>query len=210
MKKIVFRYFIDFMDGQEQWLNRMANQGYRLAKCGKAWYVFETCQPGEYQYAVDFVADKGNKASRDYRAFIEGLGYRTFYKNINLNFSFGKMKWRPWAKGAGQLATTPGAFNKELLIIEKKNDGTPFEIHSDLQDQLSVYQTVRNACLWNTSIVLGLLIIAFMPGVAKSGSAFWLTAVRVVIAAFVVFLGFLSLRYVRIAQRLKEECETHE
>jgi len=120
MRKTVFRYFFDFLDGQEKWLNQMAAQGYRLIKCGKAWYTFETCQPGEYQYAVDFVADKGYKDSRDYRAFLESMGYRTFYKNINLNFSIGKVKWRPWAKASGQITTSPGTFNKELLIIEKK------------------------------------------------------------------------------------------
>ena len=119
MKKIVFRYFIDFVDGQEKWLNKMASQGYRLTKCGKVRYVFEACRPGEYQYAVDFVAEKGNKASRDYRAFIDSLGYRTFNKNININLSFGKMRWRPWAKGTGQLATNPGAFNNRE---EKRRD----------------------------------------------------------------------------------------
>ncbi len=30
MSKIVFRYFFDFLNSQEKWLNRMAKDGYRL------------------------------------------------------------------------------------------------------------------------------------------------------------------------------------
>lgn len=35
MSKTVFRYFFDFLDGQEKWLNKMAARGYRLKKCGE-------------------------------------------------------------------------------------------------------------------------------------------------------------------------------
>lgn len=216
MRKTVFRYFFDFLDGQEKWLNQMAAQGYRLIKCGKAWYTFETCQPGEYQYAVDFVADKGYKDSRDYRAFLESMGYRTFYKNINLNFSIGKVKWRPWAKASGQITTSPGTFNKELLIIEKKNDGTPFELHTDLQDRLSVYRTIRNALLWSMPMMLILLGISFVPGLAANDAAtcdsvtWLLVALRIMLTGLVVFYGIMTVRIARIARRLKEESRTHE
>lgn len=125
MSKIVFRYFFDFMDGQKNWLNRMAAQGYRLKKCGKILYTFDACTPDEYEYAVEYVGDKNYFEAKKYREFLEHMNFRTFTKNININFSYGKIKWRPYAKGLGQINTSPGGFNKELLILEKRKDGTP-------------------------------------------------------------------------------------
>lgn len=110
MKKTVFRYFFDFFDGQGKWLNSMAEHGYRLQKCGKMTYTFDKCKPAEYEYAVEYAGDKSYFKAKDYRGYLESMGFRTFTKNINLNFSFGKARWRPYAKGMGQIATSPGGF----------------------------------------------------------------------------------------------------
>ena len=53
------------------------------------------------------------------------MGYSVFYKNINLNYSVGKVRWRPWAEIGGRIATNTTTFNRELLIVEKENDGKP-------------------------------------------------------------------------------------
>ena len=49
---------------------------------------------------------------------LEEKGYKVFYKNINLNYSIGKVRWRPFAGKYGRIATSPGNFDKELLIVE--------------------------------------------------------------------------------------------
>ena len=103
MKK--YRYFGGFLTSQEKWLNKMAQKGYRLVRVGKLLYEFESCTPGQYQYAVEFVADKSKKDSQGYKEFLEGCGYKVFYKNINLNYSIGKVRFRPWAEGSGKIAT---------------------------------------------------------------------------------------------------------
>ena len=54
------------------------------------------------------------------------------YKNINLNHSIGKVRWRPFAGKYGQIATSPGNFNKELLIVEK-NGGRETEDSAELR-----------------------------------------------------------------------------
>jgi len=163
MTKTVFRYFFDFIEGQEKWLNKMAKKGYRLKKCGKMVYVFESCRPDEYDYAVEFVADKSYVESKNYRQFLESMGFRTFTKNINLNFSFGKARWRPYAKGMGQVATSPGGFNKELLIVERIRDGKPFELHTDLDDLISSYRAFRNSYLWAVMCSIVLVAITLIP-----------------------------------------------
>jgi hypothetical protein len=140
-----YNFFLGFLDTQEKWLNKMAMKGYRLVRTTKVMYEFEPCKVGEYQYLVEFVGDKSYNESKKYREFLEELGYRTLYKNINMNFSIGKVRWRPWAKGMGQIATNSGTFNKELLIVEKQNDGKTFDLHTSAIDIVEYYKPIRNA-----------------------------------------------------------------
>jgi len=214
MTKTVFRYFFDFVDGQEKWLNQMAEKGYRLKKCGKAWYTFERCQPSEYEYAVEFVEDKSYRSLKDYKTFLENMGYRTFTKNINLNFSFGKAKWRPWAKGMGQIATSPGSFNRELLIVEKSKDGKPIDLHTDLKDLLSGYRTLQKAYLWGATQMLALAIIVFILLLNennKSLSVFNLRFYLVIVTAILGVLWSIPIfKYSKIIGKLKQESKTYE
>lgn len=125
----------------------MANNGYRLVHTTKVMYEFEPCKNGEYQYVVEFVGDKSYKESIIYRQFLEELGYKTFTKNIIMNFSIGKVKWIPWAKGMGQIATSSGTFDKEILIVEKQNDGKIFNLHTSAVDIAEYYKPLRKHIL---------------------------------------------------------------
>jgi len=159
MTKRVYRYFFDFLKGQEKWLNKMAGKGYRLTECGKLSYVFETCKPSEYEYVVELVGDKTVSQVKDFNKSLLDRGYKTFSKNINVNYSVGKVKWRPWAKGWGQIATSPGTYNHELLIVERRADGTPFRLHTNKLDILAMYRTARNMYVWGIANFLVLLIL---------------------------------------------------
>ena len=213
MTKTVYRYFFDFVEGQEKWLNHMAAKGYRLVRCGKVRYDFERCRPGEYEYAVDFVGDKPWTKINDYKSFLESLGYRTFSKNANWNLNLVKARWRPWAKGMGQLATSPGGFNKELLIVEKQRDGKPFHLHTDTGDLLNSYRTLRNAYLWGTFPLLVLVVLAVAKllqdanqGLSPSEIRFWLTAfLTALVAGCCVPLVKCIIKYARRVRRLKSE-----
>ena len=143
-----YRYFGGFITSQEKWLNKTAQKGFRLVKVGKLLYEFERCSPNQYQYAVEFVADKTKKDSQNYKDFLEGCGYKVFYKNINLSYSIGKVRFRPWAKGSGKIATNATTYNKELLIVEKINDGKPFELHTTVNDKIEYLKKWRN--IWLT------------------------------------------------------------
>ena len=154
--KMYYRFFGGFLDTQENWLNQMANRGYRLIRTGKISYEFEECQPGAVQYAVEFVAHQSYQKEKEYRAFLEEIGYRVFYKNANLNYSVAKIKWRPYGRGMGQISTNPGSYNKELLIVEKKNDGKPFELHTTHADKSSHYKPLRN-----TWVSIAMMFLAF-------------------------------------------------
>ncbi len=209
MSKTVFRFFFDFLDGQEKWLNCMAQRGYRLKKCGRITYTFDACSPGEYEYAVEFIGDKSYSRAKDYRAYLEGMGFGTMTKNINLNFSYGKIRWRPYAKGMGQIATLPGGFNKELLIVEKKKDGKPLELHTDVQDKLNVYKAVRLAYFWAVLMAFGLVAMTFIPNVSNlSATTTWV--LRAVIAAFGTLFLIPAVKYSLLVGRLRDESKTFE
>lgn len=210
MTKTVFRYFFDFMDGQEKWLNKMASRGYRLKKCGVLAYVFESCSPDEYEYAVDYVADKSYKEAQEYKLFLEGLGLRTFTKNINLNFSVGKVRWRPYAGGKRQVATSPGGFNRELLVVERKKDGRPFQLHTDMDDRLSVYRAIRNPYLWSGLCMVVLAGLTSISGVAAYRPDMWLTFGRVVCGMAAILFLIPAVKYSIRINRLKREREIGE
>lgn len=160
MNKKCYRFFGTFFGAQTRWLNRMAADGWRLVRTGKVLYEFESCEPDEYRYCVEFVAEMSKVNSEKYKAFLEDLGYTVFYKNANLNYSVGKVRWRPWAENGARLATNAATFNRELLIVEKKNDGKPFELHTTNEDRLRYAKKLRG--LWMSFAVLFLLCAVWM------------------------------------------------
>mgnify|MGYP002512377448 CR=1 FL=1 len=138
-----YRFFAGFLTAQERWLNRMAQQGFRLVRTAKLLYEFEECRPGQVCYRMEFIGRKSGQNASRYRAFLEDMGYRTFYKNINLNYSVGKVTLRPWAQQGGRIATNATTYNRELLIVEKENDGTPFELHTTYEDRMQYCRDLR-------------------------------------------------------------------
>lgn len=160
MSKRYYRFFWGFLKKQENWLNAMAEKGCRLVRTGKAWYEFEDCEPGKYRYAVEFIGEKSGRAAADYAAFLEDCGYRVLFKNLNLDYSVGKVTVRPWAEKGGKIAATGGTYNKELLIVEKENDGKPFELHTTEEDVREYRRTVRKPWIFAAAAVLFCALIA--------------------------------------------------
>lgn len=173
MSKKCYRFFGGLLTSQANWLNKMAENGYRLVRTGKMLYEFEECKPNQVKYCVDFIGQKSIDNANDYHDFLEDMGYKVFYKNINLNYSIGKMRWRPWAEKCGCIATNTTTFNRELLIVERANDGKPFELHTSYEDKERYYRNLRNPWLLvlfmfaiftvvNHSIVFGVLTLIFL------------------------------------------------
>lgn len=147
-----YRFFGGHLKTQERWLNQMSDKGYRLVRTGRLMYEFERCEPGKVRYCMEFIGQKSKENAEDYREFLEDMGYRVFCKNINLGYSIGKARWRPWAEKGGRIATDFTTRNRELLIVEKENDGRPFELHTSCEDKGVYYSVLRN--LWLFTLVL--------------------------------------------------------
>ncbi len=153
------RFFAGFMRSQERWLNSMADKGYRLVKTGKLEYTFDECEPGKYRYAVEYVGDKSMEDEEAYKAFLEDMGYTVFYKNINLDFSTAKLVYRPWANKGGRISTTGSTLFKELLIVEKENDGTEFRLHTEKEDSIEYYKRLSHPWYFAVFLCLALMVI---------------------------------------------------
>lgn len=193
MKKYFF--FGSFLSAQEKWLNKMASKGYRLVRTEKLMYEFEECQPNEFQYHVEFIGEKSKEHAEEYKRFLEDeMGYRVMYKNINLNYSVGKVRYRPWAEKGGRIATNSTTFNRELLIVEKENDEKPFELHTSYDDMISYYKILQKPWLF-MAIVFGIL------GIAMRSALF---------GAFAV-ISLMPLIFYQISlSKLKREANTKE
>ena len=167
MSKKCYRYYGGLLVSQANRLNKMAKKGYRLIRTGKILYEFEECTPGQYQYCVEFIGQKSKESATDYAHFLEDVGYRVFFKNINLNWNVGKVVVRPWAEQGGRLATNSTTFNRELLIVEKETDGNPFELHTTYEDKANYCRQMRRPWLYLflVSVVLGILMRTWVWGV---------------------------------------------
>ena len=155
------------MGSQTKWLNFMADKGYRLVKTGKLEYIFDECEPGKYVYTIEYVGDKSMEEEENYKAFLEDMGYQVFYKNMNLDYSILKLTYRPWANKGGKISTTKSTYNRELLIVEKENDGKPFELHTEKEDQIEYYNRIVKPWYFATFLAL-LLAIIYWPNVVPT------------------------------------------
>ncbi len=173
MNKTCYRYFGGLLTAQETWLNRMATRGWRLVETGRLGYTFAPCAPGEYEYRVEFVAHMSADRAAQYRALLDELGYRVWVKNINLNYAVGKVRLRPWAEAGGRLATNATTFNRELLIVEKRTDGEPFQLHTTYADRIAYTRRLRDPYLWMAVIfaAAGLLTRAWVWGIFAAVAA---------------------------------------
>lgn len=155
MKKRVKKFFWLFFTSQEQWLNKMSEEGWRLAGTAIGGYEFEACEKGRYRYKVAYIANRSKEGAEAYKKALEECGYRVLFKNAKLNYSTGKAEVRPWADEGGRVATEKTTLHKELLIIEKENDGTEFELCATFEQRYDSYNRLR---MWG--------VIAFVVAMA--------------------------------------------
>ena len=148
-----YRYFWTLLAAQSHWLNKMADRGLRLSRTEKLLYEFQPCAPGQYRYCVEFVAHLSREKAEDYARFLEDCGFRTWFKNANLNWNVGKVVGRPWAEPGGRLASNATTYNRELLIVEKENDGKPFRFHTALEDQIRYRKAQRRPALFLLAVM---------------------------------------------------------
>lgn len=81
MSKKYYRFFGGLLQKQEEWLNKMAEQGYQLIRVDKMMYEFEECNPDRAEYRVEYIGSKFQNDSQEYFQFLEDMGYRVFQEH---------------------------------------------------------------------------------------------------------------------------------
>lgn len=192
-----FRIFLNPIEGQEKWLNEKATDGLRLLKVGRFFYEFEKCNPAQYQYAVDYIGNNSNAQRKEYESFLDEVGINYFEKPLNIGqFSFGKVKYRPYANKGGKLATSWGMINRELLILEKEYNGKPFEIYSNAEDKIQALKERRKPHIYMLSLIIFMevymnLFASSRPDAASmnsSNNSFYTDAISAVLGVVVIFV----------------------
>lgn len=206
MHKKVIRFFLNPLDGREKWLNKMADRGLRLMETSKWYYVFEECDPSAYQYRVEFAADKSRKELERYKAFLQDLNIRAMEKNLNYNYSFGKVRVRVLGRDSVTLATSPGNINSELLILEKRNDGKPFDIYTDHADRISYFRKIRNSFF--TAAILFIVLLFWGQYNVPNAAVEWI--LKFIIAFLAVLFSSITGLYCLRVHHLKKESKTNE
>ena len=139
-----FKFFFRPVLGLTRWLNEMSNEGYRLIKTGNIFYYFEECQQSKYIYAVDYVANKSYSELKDYEDFLDETNIRYIEKPTSIGkISKNNIRWRPYADKGGRIATSKGMIKRELLILEKENDGKVFEVNTTIIDKINSLKIMR-------------------------------------------------------------------
>lgn len=207
MKKL--RYFIDFINGQQNWLNKMAEKGYRLCGTSRVGYEFKECLPGAYTYIVQYVAEKSPKELREYRQYLEDLGYVHYAKNTSIQFGY-KAKLRYNGKRL-QLATNPGLLNKELLIIEVPK-GEELELFTTAKENHSYYAILRNIFLLAAVLMIGLTMFG-RTKVEVFGHILineQILALQIVMGILVIPILLIALQMIRSTAHWKREMRIRE
>lgn len=106
---------IDKSQEEEAWLKEKCAKGEGLVRAGAVRYVFEDCQPNEYQYKIMFMDTMPGTP--------ENNGFLEFAKENGIE-KIGQ--FHRWA------------------YLRKKNDGTPFELFSDVDSELRQAEKIRN------------------------------------------------------------------
>ncbi|MDO5725095.1 MAG: DUF2812 domain-containing protein [Tissierellia bacterium] len=163
MKK--FKLFLDPFDSREKWLNKIAQSGFRLRSVDLLSTIYDFQKTDEnYYYKVQYIGYMSNKERLNYQQFLDEMGYRYFNLQLNLGqFSFGRVKIRPYAKGTGMIATSPGMINKEILIIESKKGETDFELFTSRESELENLRLKRRSFIYILALVIGAAFWIFGP-----------------------------------------------
>ncbi|MBR2028776.1 MAG: DUF2812 domain-containing protein [Oscillospiraceae bacterium] len=141
MKKTIHKLFWAWQfEEEEKWLNEMAAEGWVLTDVGYCRYEFEPCEKGEYQYKLEYLANRpGDKHSLKYINFIEETGAE-YVGNC--------LKWAYFRK--------------------KVAEGEIFDIYSDRNSKIKYFERITGVIggLAIANLIIGVVnvIIALFDG----------------------------------------------
>lgn len=162
-----FKFFFRPITSLTKWLNQMSAKGYRLIKVGSIFYYFKKSRKEKYIYTVDFVANKSYSELKEYQSFLNELSIKHMTKPTSIGkMSKGNIRLRPFADSNARIATSNGMIKKELLILEKEDDGKGFEINTNIKDKINSLKKMRKPTIVML-IFVGILILTCITNITS-------------------------------------------
>lgn len=130
MKTVRYKLFMAWEhEEEEKWLAEMESQGWHLIDAAGIKYRFEKGEPDKYIYRLEMLpAMPGAPESQEYLQFMEETGAEMIGSYL---------KW---------------------VYFRKENDGTPFEIYSDIDSKLEHFRRIYKL-LHTLMTVLSVLLL---------------------------------------------------
>ncbi|WP_346934885.1 DUF2812 domain-containing protein [Clostridium sp.] len=203
-----FRVFLDPIEGQERWLNNIAKQGYKLESVSHRGCLYEFSKQKDihYIYTVELVSNHSNEYIDNYIKELNDFGIKCFIKGSNIGqYSFGKVKLRPFIKERKSRVATSKNINRELLILEKRkeNDEDKFEIYTDEEDINRYYSNMVSLFSYFTLIPSLFLLLVLYDVIWKANyNTLELKIIlAIILFIFTIFWGYKSLYYKKKVQK---------
>ena len=200
-KKYNRLFLLDAADGQEKWLNKMAQRGLRLLSVNYTTYEFESCQPGEYEYHIEVVKGKTKEEILERQKYLARRGIKSIPKSISNNRSMNQAKGHSIGSGSDQIVMVPDLKLPELLILERTKDSEEFEMRSDTAFRSKYYQRLRTKVMF---VDMALMLLALMIAFNTDGSIF-VTALTLFLVVVILWLSFVMARLTEQAFHFKEQ-----
>lgn len=188
-----FKIFFEPVGQIKIWLNKMSQKGYRLTSVHNCFYKFEKSDE-KYFYDSQFIGNNTTKENEKYIDFIKEGGFKTFRAPINqLNFNFGKIRVRPYAKKGGKISTSFGNYNKEILIVESK-EKFPETLLTDKKEILEQYKAIRNVYFYGAFVISCLLLYNIYLLIVNNYNV--INIIFSILLTFIVgFLLYVAIKY---------------
>ena len=124
---------------------------------------------------MDFVGNLSRAHGDDYAAFLSGFGYKTWFKNVNLQWSRGKVRWNPAGEPGARIISDRTNLDRELLIVERRAEPGEFRLYTSAEDEIEVLRDMRRRSLYPVLIFAALGVLALALGLTLVQSlACWL------------------------------------
>ncbi len=168
---------------EQVWLNQMAGEGLAFKKYTIGTYYFEKCEPGEYQYKIEYLGrNPEHEKSKDYLGFLAENGIETVDAYIN------------W------------------VYLRKKTIDGPFDLYSDIDSRIAHYKRTNTLYLMTMIIEFFTSFTNLHVYISNGVESSPVNLVASIICASLLFFICLPM-YIRThlkISRLKKERAIHE
>ena len=149
-----FKRFIDPINGQERFLNKCSQQGYKLEKVGLLFYKFSKAKSHKH-YAVQYIGDSTDHESKEYLQMLKEMGFKV----VRCPYNMGKKSLLGFKLRFHKNGAVFKGLNKEILIIE--SDGQcmdEIDLYNNYDEMVEYTKTERNVLLYVELMVILLVI----------------------------------------------------